>query len=102
MHPEFGSIWIIPVGSEAAAPDMLAGADEEDRPVLNAVTLLGLDLALETGLDLAFGQLACGYEPGDGRVAPERTREREVGLAPKAEPDACRLEEEVCHAAPSG
>jgi hypothetical protein len=81
---------------------MFPGCSEEDRPVLNAVTLLGLDLPLETSLDLAFGQSACGNEPGDGRVTPERTREREVGLAPKAEPDACRLEEEVCHAVHGG
>ena len=54
MDAKFGSAWIVPVGSETAAPDVLPGGDEEDRPVLNTVAPLCLDLELKTGSDLAF------------------------------------------------
>lgn len=54
MHTQFGSAWIAPMRPETAAPDVLAGDDEEDRPVLDAVNLLCLDFALQTGADLDF------------------------------------------------
>ena len=54
MDAKLGSGWIVPAGSKTAAPDVLPGGEEEDRPVLNTVTPLCLDLALETGSDLAF------------------------------------------------
>ena len=54
MDAKFGSGWIDRAGSKTAAPDVLPGGEEEDRPVLNTVTPLCLDLALETGSDLAF------------------------------------------------
>ena len=97
MHTKFGSAWIGSVRSESAAPDVLAGGDEEDRPVLNAVAPLGLDLVLETGSYLAFSKPANGNEPSHGRITPERARKREVGFVPNAEPEAWRLEKEVCH-----
>jgi len=97
MHTKFGSAWIGSVRSESAAPDVLAGGDEEDRPVLNAVAPLGLDLVLETGSYLAFSKPANGNEPSHGRITPERARKSEVGFAPHTEPEACRLQKEGRH-----
>jgi hypothetical protein len=88
VHTEFGSARIGSVRPESAAPDVLAGGDEKDRPVLNAVALLGLDLLLKSGADLAFGQRTNGNEPSHGRITPERARKREVGFVPYAEPEA--------------
>ena len=55
MDAKFRSAKIVPAGSKTTAPDVRPGGEEEDRPVLNTVTPLCLDLALETGSDLAFG-----------------------------------------------
>ena len=40
MHAEFGNAWILPVWPQTAAPDVLPGGKQEDRPVLNAVAPL--------------------------------------------------------------
>ena len=98
MHTKSRSAWIVPVRSESAAPDVLAGGDEEDRPVLNAVAPLCLDLVRETGSYLAFIKRTNGNEPGHCRITPKRARKREIGFVPNTEPEACRLEKEVCHA----
>ncbi len=54
MDTKFRSAWIVAMRSETAAPDVLAGGEEEDGPVLNAVAPLGLDFALQTGFYLGF------------------------------------------------
>ena len=97
VHTEFGIAGILPAWPQAATPDVLTGGEKEDRPVLNAMAPLGLDLALETSTDLPFGHLAGGNEPRDGRVAPQRAGKGEVGLVPATETEAGRLEEEVGH-----
>ena len=88
MHTKFGSARIGSVRSESAASDVLAGGDEEDGPVLDAVAPLGLDLVLETGSDLAFRKRTNGNEPSHGRITPERARKREIGFVPNTEPEA--------------
>ena len=88
MDAKFGSGWIDRAGSKTAAPDVLPGGEEEDRPVLNTVTPLCLDLALETGPDLTFRQPAISNEPGHGRVSPELICESEVGFVPHTKPEA--------------
>jgi hypothetical protein len=88
VHTKFGSAWIGSVRSESAAPDVLAGGDEEDRPVLDAMAPLCLDLVLKTGSDLAFRKPTNGNEPSHGRITPERARKREVGFVPNTEPEA--------------
>jgi hypothetical protein len=88
MHTEFGSAWMFVVWSETAAPDVLPGGEEEDRPVLNAVAALCLDLALETGTDLSFRKLASGDEPSYRWITPEQACDYKVGFVPQAETEA--------------
>ena len=97
MHTELGNAWILTMWSETATADVLPGGEQEDRPVLNAVAPLCLDLALETGTYLLLGQVASGNEASYGRIAPERAGEREVGFVPATEAEARRLEEKVRH-----
>jgi hypothetical protein len=82
MHPEFGNARILAVRPETAASDVLPTGELKDRPVLNAVASLCLDLVLETGVDLSFSETTNRYKPGYVRIAPERACEGKVGLVP--------------------
>jgi hypothetical protein len=83
------------VGPQPAAAHVLANREEEDRPVRDAVLPLPLDLGLEPRSHLLWRELAARTEePRHPRVTPQAHGELEVLVAPGAEPEPGRSEED--------
>ena len=98
MHAELGNVRIACAHSQAAAAYVLARGEKEERPILDTVSLLGLDLELQPDLHLAQRVAASRDIPRDGRVAPKTDGERKVRLSPVTEAQSRRAEEVVGHA----
>lgn len=88
MHTQFGNAWMFPAWAETAAPDVLASGEEEDRPILNAVASLCLNLALKTSTDLLLREPSNRNKPSYRRIAPKHAREGNVGFVPPTETEA--------------
>jgi hypothetical protein len=67
---------------------MLARNQKEDRPILNAVSALSLDLKLQSNLHLAQRVAASRDVPRDGWITPKIDGEREIGVTPAAKSQA--------------
>jgi hypothetical protein len=85
VDTEFGNLWLSFAQSKAAAAEMLARSKEEDRPILHAVSALGLDLELQSNLHLAQRVAASRDISRNGGITPKIDGEREIGVAPAAE-----------------
>jgi hypothetical protein len=71
---------------------MLAGCEQENRPVLKVVIDLRIYFAVEALRDL-FGRKRAAYESRDGGISPNRQSEREIVFGPMAETEARRFQE---------
>jgi hypothetical protein len=66
-------------GSKSAAADEIAIAVIEQRPILNTIGSLSLDLGVEFLMDLGFGEFAARInERRDGGIAPQFYREGQI------------------------
>ena len=97
VNAEFGNLRLLLARSKTAAADMLPGGKKEDRPILDAVTALSLDFALQPGLHFV-PRVALGSDvPCNGGIAPEIDGEIDVGVTPAAETEPRRLQEVITH-----
>lgn len=83
--------------SEAAATDVLPGGEKEDWPVLNAVGVLSLDFALQSGLHFVRREGESRDVARNGGITPKIHGELNVGITPAAETEPGRLKKIATH-----
>lgn len=89
MKPELHDAAPLIAQPKPAAAHELLPIAREDRPVLNPVRALGLELDLEPRSNRPLVERTARIdERGHARVAPQRLRKREVLLAPRAEDES--------------
>ena len=78
---------------------MLVRSQKEDRPILDAVGMLSLDLELKSNLHFAQCVAARRDIPRHRGIAPEIDGERKIGITPATETEPLRPQEVIVHAA---
>src|SRR5439155_3379030 len=98
VDAELGNLRLALARPEPAATDMLVCSQKEDRPILDAVGNLSIDLELQSNLHFAQRVPASRDIARDAGIAPEIDGERKIGVTPAAETEPRRPQEIIVHA----
>lgn len=93
VDPNLVDLFLCCVRSQAAAPHVLAGCEEKDRPVLDSVGSHRGDLSVESLLHLRVGKRPADESRNLG-ISPHGHGKIDVRVGPTAEPEALASEEE--------